>query len=217
MKNNLKNIVLFGLLLAVASCSIEKRHYTSGYHIDWKNKAGSVTQYPAGIETKALPSQPPVQDELAAQPSPEGINSVTGEHLTNNVIPQSGPVIGNLASSGDNPVIDMEVVAGKPDPAQNPIASSPVTSPAPSSPPLPSSEPRTQGMATASLVLGILSLISFYGSFLFGLLAIIFGGSALKRIKKNPEKFKGKGLATAGLICGIVGVALILLIIAVAV
>lgn len=61
----------------------------------------------------------------------------------------------------------------------------------------------TDGFATASLVLGILSVL--LPIFVFGILAIVFGGISLNRIDKNPDKYKGKGLAIAGYICGLIG------------
>jgi len=64
------------------------------------------------------------------------------------------------------------------------------------------------GMAIASLVLGIVSIVLFCGIYISvpcGVLAIIFG---ILAIKKNA----GKGMATAGLIMGIIGVALTVII-----
>jgi hypothetical protein len=58
------------------------------------------------------------------------------------------------------------------------------------------------GFAVSALVLGIVSLFVF--PFIAGPLAIIFGGIALKRAESNPNK-EGRGLAIAGLVCGIVG------------
>lgn len=55
-------------------------------------------------------------------------------------------------------------------------------------------------------------ICALVGLFLFGvilgLLAIIFGAIALSAIKNNPEKYKGKGFAIAGLIIGIVAIGL---------
>lgn len=53
------------------------------------------------------------------------------------------------------------------------------------------------GLATASLVLGILSLILFMFPFIPSILAIIFGGVAKSKGNKS-------GMATAGLVCGII-------------
>lgn len=73
---------------------------------------------------------------------------------------------------------------------------------------------KTSGLAIASLVLGGLAfcLFIFGGIGLpLGILAIIFGGIALKGIRK--EGLKGKGMAAAGLILGIVGTFLSLLVV----
>lgn len=56
-----------------------------------------------------------------------------------------------------------------------------------------------KGLAVASLVLGIVSFFCF--AIITGILAIVFGAVA-----KN-KGFKG-GMATAGIVCGVIGVAL---------
>lgn len=73
----------------------------------------------------------------------------------------------------------------------------------PNYPPAP---PKTNGKSIASLVLGILSVMIPYGGFLLGILAIIFSSLSFKDIKRKNEQ--GKGLAVAGLVCGIVGTVL---------
>jgi len=60
------------------------------------------------------------------------------------------------------------------------------------------------GMATASFILSIAGVIGFNILLLIpSILAIIFGFTALKKIKKNP-KLEGKGLAVAGIVIGFV-------------
>jgi len=59
---------------------------------------------------------------------------------------------------------------------------------------------KTNGMAVASLVLGILWLY-WIGS----LLALIFGYSALKDINRSEGRQGGRGLAVAGIVLGWVG------------
>jgi hypothetical protein len=58
------------------------------------------------------------------------------------------------------------------------------------------------GFAIASLVLGILGLGAL--PFAASLLAIIFGGVALKRIRRSHDQ-EGRGMAIAGIILGIIG------------
>jgi hypothetical protein len=64
----------------------------------------------------------------------------------------------------------------------------------------------TNGFAIASMVLGIL-WVYWIGS----ILAIIFGFVALSQIKERQQS--GKGMATAGLILGFIGLAFLVLVI----
>ncbi|MFF8996957.1 DUF4190 domain-containing protein [Streptomyces achromogenes] len=76
--------------------------------------------------------------------------------------------------------------------------------------------PPSNGMGTASLVLGILSDIGFLAwplALILGVLAIIFG--ALGRGKAKRGEATNPGVALAGLICGATGVVLVLTLFAV--
>jgi hypothetical protein len=70
------------------------------------------------------------------------------------------------------------------------------------------------GLAVAAMVLGIVSLV---GTFCYGLgvlpgiLAIIFSVIARKRI--DAEGGEGRAMATAGLICGIISVSLVVVLV----
>lgn len=70
---------------------------------------------------------------------------------------------------------------------------------------------KTNGKAIAALVLGILAIIIPYIGFILGIIAIILGALSLKEIAKASEQ--GRGLAIAGLVCGIIGTALYALLI----
>lgn len=64
----------------------------------------------------------------------------------------------------------------------------------------------SQGLAIGSLVCGILALIvcCLYSpaNILFVLAAIVLGHKALARIKADPARYTGRGMATAGLVTG---------------
>jgi hypothetical protein len=64
----------------------------------------------------------------------------------------------------------------------------------------------TSGLAIASMVLGIL-WIYWIGS----IVALVLGYLALREIRQNPKAIEGRGMATAGVILGWVGVATLLL------
>jgi competence protein ComGC len=71
--------------------------------------------------------------------------------------------------------------------------------------------PPTDGKATASLILGIMSVICF--GILAGIPAIILGHISRSNIQKSGGKLKGEGLALAGLIMGYFSLVLSLLFI----
>jgi Domain of unknown function (DUF4190)/GYF domain 2 len=74
---------------------------------------------------------------------------------------------------------------------------------------------RTNPMATAGLVMGILSMTlgmcCCYG-FPFNLLGIIFSVLAIQQINRNPVVESGKSLATAGLVLSVLSIVLALLV-----
>jgi hypothetical protein len=67
--------------------------------------------------------------------------------------------------------------------------------------------------AIVGLSTGVVGLFIF--GILFGICAIVFSSIALGSINKNPEKYKGKGMAIAGLVIGIVGISLYLILLAI--
>ena len=64
------------------------------------------------------------------------------------------------------------------------------------------------GLAVASLILGILGLISPCIGLLFSLMSVIFGATALKAIGKSRVNLGGRGMALSGLVMGTIGLAL---------
>jgi hypothetical protein len=66
----------------------------------------------------------------------------------------------------------------------------------------------TDGLSIASLVCGIMAIISCYIWGVFGLPAVICGHMSLKKINNSPTPIAGKGMAIAGLICGYIGIVL---------
>ena len=206
MKKNLL-LLLPVILLVITSCSVEKRRYTGGYHLEWNKRTVNTATIKSQNQTVTSVEAPAIiqenRSDLTVSASVDGNIQPSTPAKTKITAPTA---VGPNVEERPNPIS-----------ASNEDPKTVVSSADPRPAPAPADERKTHGLAIAGMVLGILSLISFYGSFLFGLLGIIFGGSAIKRIRRNPEKYKGLGMARAGLICGIIGVALIILLIAVAV
>ena len=69
--------------------------------------------------------------------------------------------------------------------------------------------PKKSGMSVASLVLGIIAVIPcFWGCFIFAILAVVFGQLGKKDIRESNGAKTGEGMAKAGFILGLVGIAL---------
>lgn len=78
------------------------------------------------------------------------------------------------------------------------------------------SAPRTNGLATTSLVMGIIAmtfgLCCCYG-LPFNVLGIIFALVAIGQINDNPHLYEGKGVAIAGLVICLLSLALAILMV----
>ena len=75
----------------------------------------------------------------------------------------------------------------------------------------PDDGPRTDPFAIVAIATGGLAILTGVGAFLLGAAAVVFGALSLSRIRKEPGRFKGKGLAVAGMVAGIVAAAAIIL------
>src|SRR4051812_1524846 len=73
--------------------------------------------------------------------------------------------------------------------------------------PQPPVMPKVDGLAIASLVLGLV-WVYWIGS----ILAVIFGAIAIKRINQSQGWRTGKGMAIAGLVLGLVGIGTLTLV-----
>lgn len=79
------------------------------------------------------------------------------------------------------------------------------TPPTLATPPAVSTAPKTPGLAIASLVLGIISMMGGAILIIPTVLAIVFGHISLSRIRKNPN-LTGSGIAITGLVLGYVSI-----------
>jgi len=75
--------------------------------------------------------------------------------------------------------------------------------------------PAVSGLALASLICGVCSYPCLCGSGVVNWLglaiaavAVILGALALRRIRREPDRFRGRGLALAGIVAGAAALAL---------
>ena len=71
-------------------------------------------------------------------------------------------------------------------------------------------EKKVEPMAILSLIFGILGYLPPLAG-IGWIAAVVLAKQSLKKIDKNPEKFKGRGLAIAGRVLGIIGISLVLI------
>jgi hypothetical protein len=95
------------------------------------------------------------------------------------------------------------MATSSPEPYRAPQAS-PSAAPAPYQ----GAQPPSQGMAIASLICGIVSLVAcclWFGALPLALVAIVLGFIASSKAKADPARYAGKGMARAGIVTGILG------------
>ena len=74
-----------------------------------------------------------------------------------------------------------------------------------------SQQQKRKGLAIASLILGIISIPTLGLLVMGALTGIALGIVALNQIRKDPAHYGGKGMAIAGIVCGVIGCVLSLL------
>lgn len=143
---------------------------------------------------------------------------------------QHGPVEDDeiramMASGGISPqtlvwregMVDWRPLSSLPEFNANPSPYSGVQNAGPY-PPVPGYAPGgvvNSGLAIASMVCGILSVVTFclYGG-IIGIPAVICGHMALNQIRNSPHPMAGRGMAIAGLVTGYLGILAIISMIA---
>ncbi|MFT6383493.1 MAG: hypothetical protein ACJAQR_000304 [Bacteroidia bacterium] len=188
---------------------MEKRIYSSGFHIEWNSNNRILVkkkseQYTNGRHKKLKKMGPPEQSNTPNYNSNEEMDlSVTASLGNKSIILVSREII-NLATIQDSKRNKQEISISsliKPDIKKD-------TSNIPkNSDPLP--EDNTLSLISfISAILSIIALITFSSALVGGigiLLAIIalpLGAIAIRQFRRNPEKYRNKGLAIAGVIIG---------------
>jgi len=185
-------LVLIEISALFISCSVEKRKYTSGYHIDWNNKKASLKQsqddllQTEEIKKKSLPD--------FIQP----ISNITSHSVSNDCASSSKEKKKIILPGSDiSKILERSVTRNNIEKqnkiviSDNPIKEHPV---------------RLNRWSLFGFIIGVLGvpLVLLLVGTLFGITGIIFSAIGLRQCNKHGDEFRGRGLAIAGLILGII-------------
>jgi hypothetical protein len=200
-------------ILILPSCSMQKRLYRDGYSISWnhkKNQVGSNQDQkergPAIAEENNLEEE---QSQITAPVTNE--EAVKEDQIVSNekpaVVPEKKKGIISKIIKDDTPEEIARISHGSKSAAFKSGFKTGVKLL------LVDEEAHTHHLAIASFVLGIISLFAYYGAFVLGLLAVIFGAIAIHKIRKSGGTYRGNTMAWLGLIFGIIAIVLTTVII----
>lgn len=190
-----KIIFLFLAIIALTSCSITKRHYAPGYHVEWKGRHSHVDipQTPLADRSERVESNSIIENagtEVNASLSVPSVSNFSNP-MEDFQTSDSEQIVEENASQ--------ESLAGLSETIVEPIGkSSEVGNQEPTEiQPLPT--PTSDNINTMALVGFILSCASFL-LFITALPGLVISVIGLKQIKEGNGE--GKGLAIAGIVIG---------------
>jgi len=238
-----KSILYLVSVILLTSCSIQKRHYRSGYSLVWnknskeisyhakttrqivKSTENGVSNYKenngkVALDLASVNNTPVIEIKKPLVYSANQIDAEcdvitlkNGDEIKAKIIEITQTEIkykkcefltGPLISIDKAEVFMIKYSNGSKDIIKAPEKINAVDK---VTPVVTNETPKTHGLAIASMILGILSLITslvyLYAVIAFAVLAIIFGAVAFSKINGAPTKYKGKGMAAAGIFCGI--------------
>ncbi len=217
-------ISLFALcsLLIMQSCTIEKRHYNSGFHVEWnhQSKQNTTVADTSKGDSATCMNEPEIKTQVGVATEPDKRLETKSENAT--VVPDKSEAriegtsvkkekTGRLFTTGLSTItnrwsgqsLEREV------PVKHQGAKKSLISGL-----IPYLIMGIQVMRNSGLIflpIGV-SLLLGIGALVFALLAIIMGSAAQKSIDAEPGKFSNRTDATAGMVLGIVYLALLILL-----
>jgi hypothetical protein len=212
---NTKTLLAAGLtiLLILSSFTMEKRPAPHAGAVSAADAAAS------GIDHTSL-SVPRSSQQERAEPSGEPSIEQAGRTRAESGL--TGSTIGMAASDASSPIAlpgnaAPDGLAKAANTADSEKGQKPAYKPGSEKDAKTASAPgdarKFEGLGIAAFILGI---VGWFMPLVLGLimfiLAIVFGALSFSKITRSPDRFKGKGLALAGLILGIAGVGILLLV-----
>jgi hypothetical protein len=214
MKTTQSILSLIAALFFLYSCSLERQMYTRDHRTKWhatgKGRLKSESAKPSKREAETAVLDYREDASTASAETPQRPDSIAeeSEAIFSRVNTEARPAL-----KQSNWALTMRGFRGQ---YSNPLEMNPferfISRQAAET--LSNDSPRTEGFSVASLVLGIVGWFIPYVGLLCCLLAVIFGIIGIVKISNNPDKFKGMGMAIAGLVLGVLGIGVVLLLMA---
>ena len=187
------------VLLCFSSCTVEKRIYSSGYHVKWKNDQKVFAEKSKKKGIKTIPSEITTLNEELVIAS----NIIDNCSKTDKV--KVSKAIINQPEVQKKKSTFRLAETHKKEVNKNSFDNRSTIQPA-----------LKIGIKTFTNksvdepqinTLGLISFISaFFSLFLIGIIpSLLLGAFALRQFKKNPEKYKGKWMPTFGVVIGYIG------------
>lgn len=184
-------VVLILIVFIFSSCTLTKRHYQPGYHVEWhfgKKTSNYQPEQVKEIELNSAYESEPIYSEIeepvliASEKTNLQIDYTTLVESKTDKLQSQGISIDKSNSNGKS---NFKLLG------DGSIKS------------VVFNEPEFHWTAITSLSLGI---VGFFIPFFPCIAAIIFGIISLNKINSEPDKFKGRRMAIAGIVLGIVGI-----------
>jgi hypothetical protein len=194
-KQRVVGIVLILIIFTISSCTLTKRHYQPGYHVEWHMGKKVSNLDPEKVVVKeALSAQKSesyyqeVEEPvlIASENSDQWIEYYTSSDTKNHVnnVQKLSEHQSESVTQSNNQLLGEKSLTQKQ-----------------------TDEPVIHWTAGAALGLGILGfVVPFFPS----IAAIVFGIVALNKINSEPDNYKGRGLAIAGIVLGALGLVFII-------
>jgi hypothetical protein len=228
-------------LLVLSACSVQKRKYQRGYYVSWKHEkcagkesqTGKIIEAEHSIGNKSLTgtdtvksNEPPYYHADRPEANADNKLQVTAEDDCDNIIFKDGSELRvkildrtpeeikyKRCELPDGPVYTAKrssIFMIKYANGTREVFTTESRQPQSRSSSRYQQPQRVQPMAVMALVFGILGIwpLTFIGS----IVAVILGSIARNRIERQPEKYKGEGMAIAGQVLGIVIISIFLVI-----
>ena len=199
------SLVGLSLLFMLASCTMDKRVYTSGYHVEWKKdrqesaRHEAVNNYTTSslekVEVNLPEKSTEMSDRVDSSVTTSGSNNTStqkAQHNSSNKI----SVVSSISKDQTDQNTKVMVGQAKGNARRH------------------GDGPKMNPFALIGFILFMLSLLPIVVSILFWPVGLIFSIIGLVQINRNPDRWRGKGLAKAVIIIAIIELLLALLIIA---